>query len=186
VPSAAAVRAAAGLVALALGVGACRLPYVPGFTPAFPSAVANLSDANGRVVGHAVFLQQRGSVRILLDVVGVAPGVKGVHIHEIGQCDPPSFESAGAHFNPGKAQHGAGNPHGPHAGDLTNIVVDNTGRGHLEFTDKRVTLEKKGSTTLLDANGSAIVIHEKVDDMRTDPDGDSGARVACGVIIRTD
>jgi Cu-Zn family superoxide dismutase len=147
-----------------------------------PAAGATLRDATGRVVGSAVFLQENGSVRILLDVKGLTPGTKAVHIHDVGQCAPPSFESAGPHFNPTKAEHGSANPKGPHAGDLPNITVEATGQGHLEVTSSRVTL-KSGPTSLFDANGSALVVHEGPDDMRTDPAGNSGARIACGVII---
>ena len=126
-----------------------------------------------------------GGVRILIDLTGVAPGTKAVHILEVGRCDPPSFESAGAHFNPTKAQHGTANPRGPHAGDLPNVTVEATGRGHLELTATRVTLEK-GSTSLFGADGSALVVHESADDLRTDPAGNSGARIACGVILRAE
>jgi hypothetical protein len=99
-----------------------------------------------------VFLQDGGSVRILLDVFGVAARQPAVHIHEVGECDAPSFESAGAHFNPDKKQHGTGSSRGPHAGDLPNIFVEATGKGHLEFTAKRVTL-KKGHTPCSAARG---------------------------------
>ena len=176
-------RRAAPIIALTLALAACRLPYIPPVTSPPPAAVARLADANGRVLGQAVFLQQGGGVRILMDLTGVKPGARAVHIHEVGRCDPPSFESAGAHFNPTKAEHGTANPKGPHAGDLPDIAVDATGRGHLEVTATRVTLDK-GSTSLFDADGSAIVLHERPDDTRTDPDGDSGARVGCGVIVR--
>ena len=171
------------IAALSLLLGACSLPYVPPFTSPPPAAVAHLADAAGRVVGNAVFLQDGGSVRVLLDVFGVAPGSKAVHIHEVGQCDAPSFESAGAHFNPDKKQHGTGSPRGPHAGDLPNVFVEATGKGHLEFTAKRVTL-KKGAHSLLGGKGTALVLHADADDMRTDPDGDSKDRLACGVIVR--
>ena len=154
------------IAALSLPLGACSLPYVPPFTSPPPSAVAHLADSAGRVVGNAV-----------------APGSKAVHIHEVGECAAPSFESAGAHFNPDKKQHGTGNPRGPHAGDLPNIFVEATGKGHLEFTAKRVTLEK-GAHSLLGGKGTALVLHADADDMRTDPDGDSKGRVACGVIVR--
>jgi superoxide dismutase, Cu-Zn family len=178
-------RRAAWIIALALALTACRMPYVPGVTPPPPAAVANLADSSGRVVGKAVLLQQRAGVRILLDVKGVTPGTKAVHIHEAGRCDPPSFESAGAHFNPTKAEHGTANPRGPHAGDLPNITVDATGQGHLEVTASRVTLEK-GRASLFDADGSALVLHEGPDDARTNPAGNSGARAACGVIRRAE
>src|SRR5262249_28533319 len=140
--TAAAQRRAALAAALSLAVAACSLPYVPPFTSPPPSAVARLTDSGGRVVGNAVFLQDGGNVRILLDVAGVTPGSKAVHIHEVGLCEPPSFESAGGHFNPGKAHHGIGTRQGPHAGDLPNIVVDAAGKGHLEFTNKHVTVKK--------------------------------------------
>jgi Cu-Zn family superoxide dismutase len=175
---------AAPLVALTLVTSpACRLPYVPPFTPPPPSAIADLADTSGRIVGRAVLVEQGNGVRILLDLTGVPAGTKAVHVHEVGRCEPPSFESAGGHFNPRKAQHGTANPRGPHAGDLPNIVVDSTGRGHLEATAPRVTIGK-GATTLLGPSGGALVLHADPDDLRTDPDGKSGARIACGVIRR--
>lgn len=174
-------RRASIIIALTLGPAACKLPYIPPYTSPPPAAVAHLVDSGGRAVGNAVMLQEGGSVRILIDLSGLPPGAKAVHIHEVGRCEPPSFESAGAHFNPKKAEHGTVNSRGPHAGDLPNIIVDATGRGHLEVSATRVTLEK-GSASLFDADGSALVVHESPDDMRTDPEGTSGKRVACGVI----
>jgi superoxide dismutase, Cu-Zn family len=170
------------MMALTLSLSGCRLPYIPQVTPAPPAAAAQLTEAGGRVVGRAVFLQEGGGVRILIDVAGLPPGTKAVHIHEKGRCDPPSFESAGGHFNPDKREHGTSNPRGSHAGDLTNITVDDAGRGHLEVTATRVSLDK-GPTFLFDADGSALIVHEGPDDLRTDPDGKSGARVACGIIV---
>ncbi|HYB44624.1 MAG TPA: superoxide dismutase family protein [Candidatus Methylomirabilis sp.] len=178
-----AARLAPWIVALALTTAACRFLYFPPLTPAPPAAVARLVDSSGRPAGTAVFLQQGSEVRVLLDVTGLPAGSKGVHIHEVGKCDPPSFESAGAHFNPTKAAHGAANPRGPHAGDLGNIYVDPTGKGHLELSTSRITL-KKGSTSIFDADGSSIVVHQSGDDQRTDPTGNSGPPLACGVIIR--
>ena len=170
------------VVALALAATGCRLPYIPYVTSPSPAAVARLVDANGNVVGNVLLSQDSGSVRILLDVTGLPPGDKAVHIHEVGRCDPPSFESAGGHFNPTRAQHGTSNPRGPHAGDLPDLTVDTAGKGHLEVSAKLVTLEKKSPASLLDADGRAIVIHERADDTRTDPAGENGARIACGVI----
>jgi Cu-Zn family superoxide dismutase len=178
-----ALRRGGWFIALTLALTACRLPYVPGVTSPPPAAGATLRDSSGRVVGSAVLLQRGGGVRILIDLKGVAPGIKAVHIHEVGRCDPPSFESAGAHFNPTKAEHGTANPRGPHAGDLPNITVDAKGEGHLEVTASRVTLER-GAASLFGAAGSALVVHEGPDDMRTDPEGNSGARIACGLIVR--
>jgi Cu-Zn family superoxide dismutase len=177
-------RRAVTIVALALSLTACRyLPYIPYVTPPAPAAVARLLDAGGRPVGQAVLVQHSRGVRILIDVTGLEAGTRGVHIHEVGRCDPPSFQSAGAHFNPTKTEHGTANPRGPNAGDLPNLTVETGGRGHLEVTATRVSLEPKGPASLIDADGSAIVVHERPDDMKTDPAGDSSARIACGVIV---
>ena len=149
------MRHAAWIVALTVVfMTSCRLPYVPGVTSPPPSAGVTLKDADGRVVGGGVLLQDSDGVRVLLDIKGFKPGVKAVHIHSVGRCDPPAFESAGPHFNPGNTQHGLENPKGPHAGDLPNIEVDATGLGHLEFTNSRVSLESGPKTALrADANG---------------------------------
>lgn len=167
------------VLAFAIVLLGCRIPFIS----VDPAAVAQLRDASGRPVGKAVLVQDNGSVRIVLDVNGLPKGEKGVHIHEVGKCDPPGFESAGDHFNPAKAQHGSANPKGPHAGDMPNIAIDASGRGHLEVTLRRVSIEK-GGRSLFDADGSAIVIHADRDDLRTHPSGNSGARIACGVIVR--
>jgi Cu-Zn family superoxide dismutase len=177
------MKRAASIIALTLALTSCSLPYIPGVTNPPPSAGVTLRDANGHMVGSAVLLQESDGVRILLDIKDFKPGVKAVHIHAVGRCDPPSFETAGPHFNPGKTQHGSENPKGPHAGDLPNITVDATGQGHLEFTNPRVNLES-GAASLFGENGTALVVHEGPDDMRSDPAGNSGARVACGVIVR--
>jgi superoxide dismutase, Cu-Zn family len=173
----------AWVVALALMLTACRMPYIPGVTLPPPAAGVTLKDASGKVVGSAVLLQDSDGVRVLLDVRDIPPGIKGVHIHEVARCEPPTFESAGAHFNPKKTEHGTENPRGPHAGDLPNITVDANGQGHLEYTNTRVSLDP-GPTSLFDGRGSALVVHESPDDQRTDPAGNSGRRIACGVIVR--
>jgi Cu-Zn family superoxide dismutase len=177
------LRRAAWIVALTLALTSCRLPYIPGATSPPPMAGVTVRNATGRVVGSAVLMQESDGVRILLDLRDFTPGAKAVHIHAVGRCDPPSFESAGPHFNPTKAQHGSANPKGPHAGDLPNITVEATGQGHLEVTNPRVTLES-GPRSLFGTDGSSLVVHEGPDDMSTDPDGKSGARVACGVVVR--
>jgi Cu-Zn family superoxide dismutase len=173
---------AAWIVTLTLALTSCSLPYIPGVTTPPPAAGVTLKDATGRVVGSGVFLQQDGGVRILLDLKGFTPGTKAVHIHAAGRCEPPSFESAGPHFNPTKAEHGSANPKGPHAGDLPNITVDATGQGHLEFTNSLVTL-KPGPASLVNGYGTALVVHERADDLRTNPAGNSGARIACGIVV---
>jgi Cu-Zn family superoxide dismutase len=150
---------------------------------AAPTASAELMDASGRDVGTAHFSEDGDGVRILLEVHGLTQGQKGVHIHETGICEPPDFKSAGAHFNPAGKQHGTDNPQGPHAGDLPNVEVEQDGTGRLDATTNRVTLGE-GTTSLFDADGSALVIHANADDYKTDPSGNSGDRIACGVILK--
>jgi Cu-Zn family superoxide dismutase len=160
---------------------ACATPGQPAATP---TATAELKNAAGQSVGTATFTQVGNAVRIVLVAHGMAPGPKGVHVHETGRCDPPGFTSAGAHFNPSGKQHGALNPQGPHAGDLPNITIAPDGTGRMETTTEAFTLGR-GSTSVFDADGSALVVHTGPDDLKTDPTGNSGARSACGVIVKS-
>lgn len=152
--------------------------------PSATTATAELQNTQGQPVGTATFSEVTGGVRIVLEVRGLPPGEKGVHIHEVGKCEPPAFTSAGGHFNPGRKQHGLQNPQGPHAGDLPNITVGTDGSGRMETTTNRITLGG-GETGILDDDGSALVIHAAADDFKTDPTGNSGARMACGVITKS-
>ena len=147
------------------------------------AATAELRNAEGHVLGTASFTQISAGVRILVEMRGMPPGAKAVHIHEVGRCEGPAFASAGSHFNPEKRQHGLLNPQGPHAGDLPNITIDADGSGRLETTTDRVTLGG-GPTSLFDGDGLALVVHGSPDDFKTDPTGNSGARIACGVIVK--
>jgi superoxide dismutase, Cu-Zn family len=170
--------AAASVGALLLAGCASVSPTATGIT-----AVAEMRNVNGQPVGTAMFTQVGDVVRIVLEVQGLPPGTKGVHIHEVGACEGPTFTSAGGHFNPLGKQHGLQNPQGPHAGDLANIVIGPDGKGRLETSASLVTLGA-GPNSILDANGSALIIHAAPDDFRTDPTGNSGARIACGVISK--
>jgi Cu-Zn family superoxide dismutase len=116
----------------------------------------------------------------MLEATGVRAGTYGAHVHAVGRCDAPDFASAGPHWNPTGEQHGGSNPQGMHMGDLPNLMVDADGRGKLEITLPGTRLVA-GSSAMMDADGAAIVIHERADDYRTDPSGNSGARIACGV-----
>lgn len=147
------------------------------------TAVAVLRDAAGRETGRATFTQTEGGVRIDVSVRNLPPGQHGIHIHEAGRCDPPDFMSAGGHFNPFGRQHGLRNPAGPHAGDLPNLQVAADGTGRFSSVNQIVTLGA-GPGTLLSPAGTALVIHAAPDDEVTDPTGNSGARIACGVILR--
>ncbi|MGH7312515.1 MAG: superoxide dismutase family protein [Candidatus Rokuibacteriota bacterium] len=146
------------------------------------TATAELRNARGQVVGAATLAQVTNGVRIVVTVSGLPAGDKAVHIHEVGRCDPPAFTSAGAHFNPTRKAHGVLNPTGPHAGDLPNMRVADDGTGRLETFNERVTLGA-GWNSLLD-DRRALVIHTAPDDHRTDPTGNSGPRLACGVIVK--
>lgn len=144
-------------------------------------AQAEFHDAQGQTVGSATFVEGSSGVQITVEVNNLPPGNHGVHIHAVGQCDAPEFKAAGGHFNPENKQHGLENAAGPHAGDLPNLTVGEDGRGRLTYTSNRVTLSE-GPNSLFDADGSALVVHAGPDDNKTDPAGDSGARIACGVI----
>ncbi|MFN4218006.1 MAG: superoxide dismutase family protein [Candidatus Bipolaricaulia bacterium] len=144
-------------------------------------AAAPLRDAEGKVLGVALLVQEAQGVRISLTVKGLSPGEHGIHIHSVGKCEPPDFLSAGPHFNPTNKQHGLNNPAGPHAGDLPNLVVGEDGSAVYEHVTDRVTLTP-GELSLFDEDSSALIIHAGPDDQITDPAGNSGARVLCGVI----
>jgi len=145
-------------------------------------AATNLRNAQGQVIGEASAIRDGNVVRIRLDVRGLAAGTHGVHLHQTGRCDAPDFASAGPHWNPTSHQHGRLNPQGPHLGDLPNLVVGANGRGRIAFAVPVPAGTRAGVNPLLDADGTAIVIHAAADDLRTDPSGNSGARIACGLL----
>lgn len=146
-------------------------------------ATAELRDARGQVAGTATLAEEGGTVRLVVQAKGLTPGKHGIHIHAVGRCDPPGFTSAGGHYNPLGRKHGLEVADGAHAGDLPNLVADQSGNARYDATTDRVTL-RDGLISVFDGDGSAIVIHEKEDDQRTDPTGNSGGRVACGVILK--
>lgn len=147
-------------------------------------AKAVLMNSAGEQVGAARLEEAAGGVKITLEVSHLPPGVHAFHIHAVGKCEPPDFASAGGHFNPAHKKHGMENPEGPHAGDLPNIEVGADGAGKAEFTAAGVTLDA-GENSLFQPDGTSLVIHAGPDDNRTDPAGNSGARIACGVIERS-
>lgn len=146
------------------------------------SAVATLVDSAGTRLGEARLTETPSEgVHIELHVEGIPPGVYGFHIHETGSCSP-DFEAAGDHFAPEGKAHGPMHEQGRHAGDLLNLHVKEPGEAASEWLADRVTLEPGAPGTLLDADGSALVIHTAADDYVTQPSGDAGSRLACGVI----
>lgn len=141
------------------------------------SANADLVDAKGTGAGTATAIADaNGTVKITLSATGLTPGVHGVHVHTTGRCDAPKFESAGSHWNPTSKAHGAENANGPHAGDMPNLTAGTDGTARADLTLPAGTMAE-----LLDADGAAIVVHAKADDLKTDPSGNSGDRIACGV-----
>jgi superoxide dismutase, Cu-Zn family len=151
--------------------------------PNSPQATADLKNATGEVIGSAAFWEENAGLRVFVKAARLTPGLHGLHLHAIAKCDPPDFTSAGVHFNPMGKQHGFSNPAGEHAGDLPNLMVGDDGTGTLHHLTKLVTLGT-GPNSLFDADGTALVIHAGPDDYRTDPTGNSGARVACGIVTK--
>ena len=147
------------------------------------SAEATLKDKEGKQVGVVTLIETPEGVRFALTGYRLPPGTHGVHVHAVGLCEPPEFTSAGPHFNPGNKQHGRLNPAGAHAGDLPNLVVAASGEGGMDVTTKAFALSA-GPNSLLNEKGTAVVIHANADDEKTDPTGNSGGRIACGVIIK--
>jgi Cu-Zn family superoxide dismutase len=145
-------------------------------------AFAELKNAQGESVGSAVLREDSGRVRIVVQTRGLTPGRHGIHIHSVGRCDAPTFQSGGDHFNPAGKAHGLESPAGAHAGDLPNLEADESGAAQYVANTDRVTLGT-GPTSVLDADGSTIVIHAQPDDQRTDPSGNSGDRVLCGRVV---
>ena len=147
-------------------------------------AHAYINDAMGKRVGvAAISAAKGGGVRIVVTVNGLMPGMHGIHIHTVGKCEGPAFASAGGHLNPDMKMHGKDNPMGPHAGDLLNITVDAKGKAKETLVASGVTLGP-GPNSLFHDGGTALVIHATADDYKTDPAGNSGARIACGVIMQ--
>ncbi len=152
-------------------------------SPQVEGAAAVLKDAAGHEVGKATFEPTAGGVTMMVRVTGLKPGLHGIHVHAEGRCDAPGFMTAGGHFNPTGRMHGLDSPMGHHAGDLPNLRVGPDGKGELSATLAGVTLAE-GKDSLFHQGGTALVIHADQDDEKTDPAGNAGTRVACGVIHR--
>ena len=145
------------------------------------SARAILKDAGGKTVGDINMMQVTDGVLVKLDAKGLPPGEHAFHVHAVGKCEPP-FTSAGGHFNPGNKKHGMMAKEGHHAGDMPNLVVPSSGDLTIEVVNTAITLEKNKPNSLYQPNGTAFVVHASPDDYKTDPTGNAGGRIACGVV----
>ncbi|MBT2135122.1 superoxide dismutase family protein [Croceibacterium sp. LX-88] len=173
-----ALVSAAPLLAL---LAACQ--SVADEQPSDRLAQASLRLANGQPAGTAQVLANGSQVNVTVALTGISPGVHGMHLHTTGSCDAPEFTSAGAHLNPGHREHGTDNPAGSHLGDLPNVTIGANGTGSASATLHGTRDEVLAQ--LFDADGTAIVVHASADDYRTDPSGNSGGRIACGVLTRS-
>jgi Cu-Zn family superoxide dismutase len=145
------------------------------------SATAVMKNAEGKEVGSVNLTQTSQGVLINASVKGLPPGSHAFHVHAVGKCEPP-FTSAGGHFNPGNKKHGMMSPEGQHAGDMPNLHIPQSGDLTVEILNTGITLEKGKPNSVFDADGSAVIIHAGSDDYKTDPTGEAGGRIACGVI----
>ncbi len=147
------------------------------------SVKVEIRDLQGASVGTATLSPAKGGgVAIALDLKNLAPGEHAFHVHQVAKCEPP-FATAGPHFNPGTKKHGLENPDGSHAGDMKNITVGADGTAKVVVLNTQVTLGE-GANSVFANGGTSIVIHAKPDDMKTDPAGNAGDRIACGVIVK--
>ena len=173
-------KSALSLIALAI----FALPATAAKKPA--PVTVHLQTAQGQDAGTATLTQKRAGVEVKLALKGLPAGEHAIHVHEYAKCDAPDFKSAGAHFNPAGKKHGIQNPEGHHNGDMPqNLKIAADGTDNQSFLAKDVTLDPNAANSVFANGGTALIIHAKADDMKTDPTGNAGDRIACGLIVQT-
>jgi len=171
------------MMGLAAAYASAQAPASQAPAAAAPAAKATLKDAQGKTLGEATLRDSPAGVLVKLDLQGVPPGTHAFHIHTVGKCDAPDFMTAGGHFNPTTMKHGLLASGGPHAGDMPNVFVPADGKLSVEVLDANVILAA-GAKSVFDADGSALMLHATADDYTSDPAGNAGARLACGVVTQ--
>jgi superoxide dismutase, Cu-Zn family len=175
------------LLASVVGLGQVPSPQTPTVPPPpsgapFQPKAVTLLDLKGKPVGTVMLVDTPHGLLVRGALTGLPPGTHAIHFHETGKCEPP-FKSAGGHFNPTQKAHGMLDPAGLHAGDLPNLVIPKSGKLEFELFAEALTLAD-GPNSVLHADGTALIIHAKLDDYRSQPSGDAGDRIACGVISK--
>jgi Cu-Zn family superoxide dismutase len=187
------ISLAAGLAACALGLAGAAGPEAaiaaqdatPVATPTATGLEVPLKDRAGRELGTATFTEGADGFSVVVELIGLRPGEHGVHLHEAGICDPraeEAFSNAGGHWNPDDSEHGAPDADSSHAGDFGNLTADDDGTARFEITSDRFTLGAGDEPSVFDEDGTAIIVHANPDDLTSQPGGESGPRVACGVV----
>lgn len=171
-----------GMMLLLTSVSACGENEVSPGEVSGNVARAVLMGVDQTEYGEAIAAQGDGQLIISISAKNMSPGPHGIHIHAVGKCEGPDFKSAGGHWNPTGKEHGFENEKGAHMGDLFNLDIGEDGTGSLEATIDGGSLSE-GEKALLDSDGAAFVVHEGPDDLKTDPSGESGGRLACGVFV---
>ena len=169
-------------------IGAMTLPALLGLSASAgmfknKGVEVDFKTSQGQDAGTATLTSAGNGVKVKLDLMNLPEGEHALHVHQNAKCDPPDFKSAGPHFNPDSKEHGIKNPKGAHAGDMpVNLQVMADGTDHLSFVTQSISLKKDAKNSVFANGGTAFVIHAKADDMMTDPTGNAGDRIACGVI----